>query len=499
MNKYSSVTKSQAVGDWFKYHFLEKKCKTWFGFFVLGLFAIALAYTTVVIDFKISVFATLVFLAVFVIVLVMKNPYIGLFLLIIYSAFPSTLMRFPGNEDIPFSVVTSLLVYLTFFSVLSKYELRKRVDRRFWANPISIILLVILFFYLLQAANPNMGSLLGWLSFTRIYINFLLFFYVAYALLSSWNKMRSFIYFGIVFTTLLAIYACKQQWFGYAQFEMNYIIRTRGLLQLLLQWGLLRKFSTLSDPSTSGILFSSVALQCIILFLRDPRRKMRIWLSVAIIFNMFAYGYSGTRTATLMIVAGIVFYSVATLYEKRTLVFVGCALAAFTVLMTMPFSPPSIGRIRSTFGGTKDASAIIRNTNRHKVQPYLYEHPMGGGIFTSITESEKYNPDHYLSTFPPDGGYMKVFAEQGWIGLALLLISYFIIMTYGLNNYYKAKNPEIQNHYIALLTLIFTLMVGQYSQLAMNMEPQVYFYLAALIFFIKLPNYDKKEPRYAPY
>jgi hypothetical protein len=33
----------------------------------------------------------------------------------------------------------------------------------------------------------------------------------------------------------------------------------------------------------------------------------------------------------------------------------------------------------------------------------------------------------------------------------------------------------------------------------MNMEPQVYFYLAALIFFIKLPNYDKKEPRYAPY
>jgi len=195
-----------------------------------------------------------------------------------------------------------------------------------------------------------------------------------------------------------------------------------------------------------------------------------------------------------MLVAGIAFYSVATLYEKRTLIFVGIALGAFIVLMTMPFSPPSIGRIRSTFAGTKDASALIRNTNRHRVQPYLYEHPMGGGIFTAITESEKYNPDHYLATFPPDGGYMKVFAEQGWIGLALLLVSYFIIMSYGLNNYYQVRKTEIQNHYIALLTLIFTLMVGQYSQLAMNMEPQVYFYLAALLFFIKLPNYDKKEP-----
>src|SRR5580658_9483924 len=167
MNNYSSVTKLQAVGEWFKYHFLEKKFNTWLGFSILGLFAIAFAYSTVLIDFKVSIIATLVFLAAFVVVLVMKSPSIGLFLIIFYSAFPSTLMRFPGLEDLPFSVITSLLIYLTFFSVLSKYKLRKRIDDRFWSNPISIIMLVIFFFYLLQAANPNMGSLLGWFSFIR--------------------------------------------------------------------------------------------------------------------------------------------------------------------------------------------------------------------------------------------------------------------------------------------------------------------------------------------
>ena len=94
------------------------------------------------------------------------------------------------------------------------------------------------------------------------------------------------------------------------------------------------------------------------------------------------------------------------------------AVIGFLTLMYMPFNPPAIGRIRSTFTqGNKDASAIIRDVNRHRVQPYLYEHPMGGGIFTCIPEGTKYNAGHYLEKFPPDSGYMKVFAEQGWIGL----------------------------------------------------------------------------------
>jgi putative inorganic carbon (hco3(-)) transporter len=493
MNNYRSAIKPQPFRDWFKYHFVEQKFSTWAGFFVFGLFSLGLAYVTVLIDFKFSFVIAGLFITILSFVLIMKYPNFGFFLVMVYSAFPSTLSRFAGSEDIPFGSVTDVLIYLTLFSVISKYELRKRVDGRFWNNPVLNIFLVLLSYYILEALNPNMFNIMGWVSFTRKFITLLCFFYTCYALLNSWKAFKFFINFSIAFTTLLAMYACKQQWFGLADFEMNYLLSNKGVLDLLMQWGLLRKFSTLGDPASSGILFSSVAVQCLILFLRESKIQTRIWLGIAIIFNMLAYGYSGTRTATLMIVAGIAFYSIATIYEMRTVIFVGCAIIAFTVLMTMPFSPPSIGRIRSTFQGTKDASALVRDINRHRVQPYLYKHPMGGGIFTAITEGPKYNPGHYLSNFPPDSGYMKVFAEQGFIGLTILLISYFIIMRFGLNKFYAIRDPEIQNQCIALLTLIFTIMVGQYSQFAMGIEPQIYFYLGSLIFFLKLPDYDKKK------
>ena len=483
MSNYSTAAKPQPLRDWFKYHFVEQKFGTWPGFIVFGFLALALAYSTVLIDFKFSVVITGLFITILSFILIMKYPNFGFFLVIVYSAFPSTLSRLAASEDIPFGSLTDLLIYLTLFSVISKYQLRQRIDKRFWNNPVLAVYLVLFSYYILEALNPNMFNILGWVSFVRKFITLLCFFYICYALLNSWKAFKFFINFSIAFTTLLALYACKQQWFGLATFEMNYVMNTKGALELLLQGGLLRKFSTLADPASTGILFSSVAVQCIILFLRETKIKRRIWLGIAIIINLMAYGYSGTRTATLMIVAGIAFYSVATIYEMRTVIFIGFVLVAFTVIMTMPFNPPSIGRIRTTFQGTKDASALVRDINRHRVQPYLYQHPMGGGIFTAITEGPKYNPGHYLSNFPPDSGYMKVFAEQGWVGLMVLLISYFVIMRFALIKFYAAQDPEIQNQCIALITLIFTIMVGQYAQFAMGIEPQIYFYLGTLIFF----------------
>jgi cell division protein FtsW (lipid II flippase) len=266
-----------------------------------------------------------------------------------------------------------------------------------------------------------------------------------------------------------------------------------------LQWGLLRKFSILSDPASSGVYFASVATQCIILLIREKKLKLRVWLSVAALFNLMAYAYSGTRTATLMVVAGIVFYMLATINEKRTLVFGFLCVIGFLTIMYMPFNPPAIGRIRSTFtAGNKDASATIRDLNRHRVQPYLYEHPMGGGIFTCISEGSKYNPGHYLEKFPPDSGYMKVFAEQGWIGLGVLLFCYFLFLRTGIKNYYRLQNPDIKNHGIALIIMLFTLMVGQYSQITMGIDPQTFYYLGTLVIFIRMPIYDKQLSQQEP-
>ena len=123
---------------------------------------------------------------------------------------------------------------------------------------------------------------------------------------------------------------------------------------------------------------------------------------------------------------------------------------------------------------------------------------MGGGIFTSIPEGTKYNTGHYLEKFPPDSGYMKVFAEQGWIGLGVLLICYYLFLRTGIKNYYRLQDPEIRSHVISLIIMLFTLMVGQYSQVAMGIDPQTFYYLGTLVIFIRMPVYDKQISQQEP-
>jgi O-antigen ligase/polysaccharide polymerase Wzy-like membrane protein len=493
MNNYSLLHKNNSEAGWFRYNFLEKKLNTVSGYFILSLLAVGCAYCTTLIDVKTGVLYLGVFVAIFIVVFFLRNPYFGLFFTIVFSSLPVLLSRLMPNVDIAFGSITDVFAYLLFFSVIIKYKYRTALDKNFLLNPISIGLLILLTFYIIQVLNPNMFSTLGWFSFTRKYFLQLCFFLCCYCLFDTWKRAKFFIYFWIIFTTILAAYACKQQWFGLFDFEWQWLNAHPKLFGLYLQWGLLRKFSIFSDPATSGVYFASVATQCIILVIREKKLKLRFWLSVAALFNLMAYAYSGTRTATLMVVAGIVFYMIATINERRTLVFGFLCVIGFLTIMYMPFNPPAIGRIRSTFTqGNKDASAIIRDLNRHRVQPYLYEHPMGGGIFTCIPEGTKYNTGHYLEKFPPDSGYMKVFAEQGWIGLGILLICYYLFLRTGIKNYFQVQNPVLKNHGIALIIMLFTLMVGQYSQIAMGIDPQTFYYLGTLVIFIRMPIFDKK-------
>ncbi|MGB8190664.1 MAG: hypothetical protein WCF67_02040, partial [Chitinophagaceae bacterium] len=151
--------------------------------------------------------------------------------------------------------------------------------------------------------------------------------------------------------------------------------------------------------------------------------------------------------------------------------------------------------IRSTFEGSKDPSAAFRDMNRARIQPYIYSHPIGGGINTCIPEGLIYSPGHYLASFPSDSGYLKIAVEQGWIGLALALTFYYLILRTGIKGFYRARAPEIRMWYIALLAYVFCLMIGQFSQIVIGQYPTIFLYYAAIVIFIKLINYEKPKPQ----
>ncbi len=185
-------------------------------------------------------------------------------------------------------------------------------------------------------------------------------------------------------------------------------------------------FGLLSDPAAAGILYSCSCVMMIVLALRATKNWQRVLFWVLTAIHFLASSYTGTRTGTLMIVAGMVFYVVLNLYEKKTMMFAGVFGFMIVALLVAPvYDNMIINRLRSTFEGSKDPSAMARDMNRKLVQPYAYRHPIGGGLNSSGNMGQFYHPGHPMSIIPPDSGFMQTMMEQGPIGLALLLLFLF--------------------------------------------------------------------------
>jgi len=492
MANISYTRQSGSLGNWLSYHFMEKKMNTIPGYIIMLLLGSAITFAMFMTDYRIAFFVAAIVACILLVIAFLKYPYFGLYFTIAYSSIVITLMRL---VDLPFGIFVDPMTVLILLGAVLNYDRSREINKEFWSNPVSICFYILFAYSVVELFNPAMYSKLGWISFFRKQVSFYIYYLSCYCLLNSKKKIIFFVNFMIGLSTLLALYACKQQLFGYANFEMLAIMKGGPLAyQLLFQGGLLRKFSTFSDPATSGIVFASSAMFCIILLVRDSNRSRKIWWAIAGTLNILGYSFSGTRTATLMIVAAIAFYSIATLYERATLRFMFISILVFYAVLVVPSQNVVTNRIRTAFDGTRDASASLRDYDRHQIQPYLFEHPMGGGIFTSGAEGPKYNPGHPLEMFQPDSGYAKVLAEQGAIGLALLLLTYLIVMRQGIRNFYRAKDPEIQNYYIGLLAMLFSILVGQYSQMAISQYPILLYYYGLLVIFYKLIKYDSPQP-----
>ncbi len=418
---------------------------------------------------------------------------LGLYLIVFFSS----LFALPGrflNIASPVGVIVELFTCGLWLNILRDQFSRKKVIHIFRNDAISIALGSLLVFYMLQVANPHMTSKLGWFFFIRKQISFLLFYYIAYSVFDSYRQIRSFLMFSFVLALVIALYGIKQQWFGIAAFEEKWLRGDYASYLLFFQGGFLRKFSFLTDPAAFGVICSFFGLLSFLLAIKVTGTYKRAALYLVTLVCLTAASYSGTRTCILMFAGGLILYCVMTLNEKRTYIHLFLLLVVSAFFLFGPFQEnPVVARVKTTLQGSKDASATLRSINRHMIQPYIHRHPFGGGLNTSSLEGKLYNPNHALAGFPPDSGYMKILLEQGWLGLALHLLFYFLILRRGVNCYFAARDPTIRNLYIAITVSLFSLIVGQYSQIAIAQYPLILIFYGLLAVLVRLIEFDIEE------
>jgi putative inorganic carbon (HCO3(-)) transporter len=486
---------SASLGGWFRYHFLHRKLATAPGIVFLSILALSMSYLIVLVDYKLGIAVTAGFAVLMVCVLCIAYPFFGFYFSYIISLF----LMFPARltnaaQVIPTGLIPEYISYLTLLGVVARHSYRKEVDSNFWSSMITLWLIVQFIFLCLEVFNPAMGNKLGWFNFVRKAFSFMAFLYVSYCFFRTKRSIEIFTNFWIILCTIEAVYCVKQQWFGFSGFEYTWLVSDPKRYDLFVNYGFVRKFGLLSDPAAAGVLYACSTVFLLVLALRTKERRKQLLYYFLVIIHFLASTYTGTRTATLMIVAAVVFYIVLTLYEKKTIIFSTIFILGLVALLTAPiYDNMIINRLRSTFEGSKDPSAQARDINRALVHPYVYKHPIGGGLATAGLVGQTYNPGHYLSAIPPDSAYMQTMMEQGPIGLAILLMLYYIILRKGIKHFYRVRDPDVKTLYAAHLLCVFSLFIAQFSQLAIGQYPNGLYFYSAMAIFMKLHTFDSSS------
>jgi hypothetical protein len=486
---------SASITTWLHYHFLDRKMTTSLGIALLGFIAVGMSYLTVLGNAKLAIGIVAGVAGILIFLLCIVYPKVGYYLTFITTLF----MMMPGRltnsaTQIPTGLIPEYLSYLTLLGVITRQEYQKEITSKFWSHTITIWIMVSLFYFLLQVVNPAMNSKLGWFNFFRKQVSFAAFFYMSYCFLNTRKAIEFFMKFWVYLSLFESAYAVKQQWFGLFGWEHTWLMADPERVGLFINAGMVRRFGLLSDPAAAGILYASSTVLVLVMALQEKNVRKRLWYYVMALIHFLATSYTGTRTATVMVMAGVAFYCVLTLYEKRTLIFSGVFIFSIIGLLVAPiYNNPVINRLRSTFEGSKDPSNMVRDINREIAQPYVWSHPIGGGVNTAGLVGKMYNPGHYLSFIPPDSAYMQTMMEQGPIGLALMMIFYFVILRTGIRYFYRTRDPDIRTCYAANLASIFSLMMAQYSQMAIGQYPSVLYFYGALAIFLKLHLYDSPK------
>jgi O-antigen ligase len=274
-----------------------------------------------------------------------------------------------------------------------------------------------------------------------------------------------------------ALYALKQEYIGFFQFEEDYLRSDPAIGQLLFIGGHWRKFSIFSDPVSFSFNMVISAMFCLVMLTAQISRTQKVMYGIFGMVFLLSMIFSGTRAAYPLIPAGVVLLVILKLNMRLVLISV-FAMFSFLILINIPTSNYNLYRFQTAFKPSGDLSFNVRAVNQKRIQPYIQSHPFGGGLGSTGTWGERFAPNSYLAKFPPDSGYVRTAVELGYVGLFIFCTLIFIIIRTGIVNYYRIKDPELKSYCLAMTLVVFVLHVANYPQEALVQFPiSIYFYL----------------------
>jgi O-antigen ligase len=452
---------------------LIEKLQNPLGYIFFTVFSVILAIGVAKSGLVFGILATVGVVAVPAVVALVLNAEFGI---IAYISLAYAIM-FLLRLGITFPLGTLMDGMLILFILGIFIQQKKNPRWELVSGPVSVWILIWIIYNFIEVANPAAESRLSWVYTVRTVAVVALSYFVFLYNIRTKAFIKTILKWWIFFSMIGAVYAFKQEFIGFFPFEEEYI-NSPGMPLLLFIAGHWRKFSIYSDPVTFAYQMAVASLLCIAL-LKGPLafyKKFILMICCGVI--LVAMIFSGTRGAFPLVPAALIIYAILN-YSKKILIFVIVAGVFIVGLIFLPTSNQNILRFQSAFRPNEDMSYKARKINQARIKPYVWAHPIGGGLGATGEWGKKFAPGSYLSQFPPDSGYVRVTVELGWIGLAIFCIMMFTILKTGINNYYRIRDPELKSYCLAAVLIVFAFNIANFPQEALVQFPSnVYFYLS---------------------
>ena len=414
------------------------------------------------------------------------NPLFGIQVALATSILISLLSKY---AEVPFGIALDALMFVMFFGLLIKQS--KDRDLSFAKSPISIYILIWVFYNLAQVVNPSAESQLAWIFTVRSMAGLILLYFIACYALDNIKKVYWLIKFILFLAFVSALYGLKQEFFGFSSAELTWLYSDEKRLQLIMQWSRLRVFSFFSDPTTFGIFMAYMGTFSLILATGPFKLWKRLFLVFAALCMFAGMAFAGSRTPFVLVPFGFVIFTLLTLKKEIIIgsIFFFMLGGVFVLKST---NSAVIHRIQSAFlTNHSDDTMTVREKNRHFIQPYIYRHPVGFGLGSTGIWAERFTPNSFLAGFAHDSGFVRVAVELGWIGLILQLLYFFTILRIGVYYYLRVINPQNKIIYLGITVVLFQLILANYPQEAVTILPTSLVFYCLLAILVRLKDYDE--------
>ncbi|WP_192901999.1 O-antigen ligase family protein [Mucilaginibacter psychrotolerans] len=399
-------------------------------------------------------------------VLVFKDPRIGLFTVLNFGFFVNGTVRY---STAPFGLSIDIFLLITLIAALAKSRKRNFI---YLKNPFVYAIAVWTVFCVFELVNPESRSAVAWFYAVRgVALYMIQLVILTLLLLNDPKELKIFFKVWIIWSVIACLWAMKQLYLGVNHYEQIWL--DAGAYKTHILFGRLRAFSFYSDAGQFGAAMGHILLVCLILSFGPHKFKIKLMYWALAAFFFWGMAISGTRGALFVPLSGIMVY----LFLTRNFKILSVGIMIVGVLFCLlKFTNAGAGnyqvqRMRSALD-PNDPSLQVRIENQKKFKAYLATRPIGGGIGSAGSWGQRFSPGTFLAETATDSWYVKIWAETGIIGLWVHLGMVFTFIITGTVLIFKMKNDAmLRQMAMALLSGFVGIAFASYGNQILGQAP----------------------------